>query len=95
MPQTMFELSQDLELATDLLRRREEDGFNPPRPKKSSEAQLEQDLRLLAQQRLVHNDHPELTGDAGLCLLEAPCLGQRPTRNARCKTRPPGIGGRL
>jgi GNAT superfamily N-acetyltransferase len=44
----MFELSQDLELATDLLRRREEDGFNPPRPRRSSEAQLEQELRLLA-----------------------------------------------
>jgi dTDP-4-amino-4,6-dideoxy-D-galactose acyltransferase len=48
VPQTMFELSQDLELATDLLRRREEDGYNPPRPRQSSEAQLEQELRLLA-----------------------------------------------
>lgn len=48
MLQTMFELSQDLELATDLLRKREEDGFNPPRPRPSSEAQLEQELRLLA-----------------------------------------------
>jgi len=46
--QTMFDLSQDLELATDLLRRREEDGYNPPRPRLRSEAQLEQELRLLA-----------------------------------------------
>jgi dTDP-4-amino-4,6-dideoxy-D-galactose acyltransferase len=46
--QTTFELSQDLELAADLLRGREEDGYNPPRPRKTPEAQLRQDLRLLA-----------------------------------------------
>jgi len=46
--QTTFELSQDLELATQLLRRREEDGYNPPRLRNSSEAQLEQELGLLA-----------------------------------------------
>lgn len=48
MLQTMFELSQDLELASELLRGREEDGYNPPRPRKTSEAQLEQELRLMA-----------------------------------------------
>jgi dTDP-4-amino-4,6-dideoxy-D-galactose acyltransferase len=45
---TMFELSQDLELAADLLRGREEDGYNPPRPRKTPQAQLEHELRLLA-----------------------------------------------
>jgi dTDP-4-amino-4,6-dideoxy-D-galactose acyltransferase len=44
----MLDLSQDLELATELLRRREDDGYNPPRPRQSSKAQLEQELGLLA-----------------------------------------------
>ena len=48
MLHTIFELSEDLELTTELLRRREEDGFNPPRPRQISKAQLEQELKLLA-----------------------------------------------
>lgn len=47
MPQAMIGLSRDLELASELLRRRRDDGYNPPLPRQASETLVERELKLL------------------------------------------------
>ncbi len=48
MPQARLDLSEDRESVADLLRTRQEDGYDPPVLRLSSEAALERDLGLLS-----------------------------------------------